>query len=164
MYAVALSTARRYAEMNMTAQVVIWRPAEAVLNDVTGYLQSERQGGVYSGKARVYQVSGPLLLGIGDESQEFQNTYISIPITVPITRTDINDVTTTTWYEPDPRPDDLVEITSHSDPLMVGRMFRCRDTEAAGQFPVVRRMTCMGVEDASHWIDAGAPEVPVEWA
>ena len=114
MYAVALSTARRYAEMNMTAEVTITRPAEAVLNDVTGYLASERLGGVYKGRARVYSVAGPLLLGIGDESQEFQNTYVSIPVQVVIDGVP---------YEPDPRPDDLVEVTAHDDPLMVGRTF-----------------------------------------
>jgi hypothetical protein len=163
MYAVALQTARRYAEANMTSEVVMWRPAEATLNDVTGYLTAQEMMGIYTGKARIYNVAGPLMLGIGDESQEFQNTYISIPVVVPITRTDINNVTTTTWYETDPRPDDLVEITANVDPLMVGRVFRCRDVEAGGQLTTVRRMTCMGVEDASHWFDSGAPPIPVEW-
>lgn len=161
--ALGAAYARRYAESNMTSEVLIWRPAEATLNSVTGYLTAHELSGVYVGKARIYPVTGPVLLGIGDESQEFQNTYVSIPITVAFTRTDINGVVSTSYYETDPRPDDLVKVTAHVDPLMVGRMFRVRDTDAGGVMPAVRRMTCMGVEDASHWVDTGAPDIPVEW-
>lgn len=159
MSALAVEYARRYAESNMTATVTITRYAAPDLNDVTGRLNPVRLTGVYTGKARVYVLVGPILLGIGDESQEFQNSYVSIPISAWLP----NDLDVLTEYETDVRVDDVVHIDAHSDPGLVGRSFRVTDVESGGQYPAVRRMHVMGVEDTSHFIDAGAPVIPEEW-
>ena len=107
---------------------------------------------VYSGKARVYPAAGPLMLGLGDDSQEYQNAYISIPMEVTV-----DDVV----YSPAPRPGDVVTVTAHADALMVDRSFQVKDVEAGGLLPVVRRMQAMGVEDSSEWVNPNAPDVPV---
>jgi hypothetical protein len=150
----AVAYARRYAESNMTAEVDITRFKDPLLNALTGDLTPVWDTGVYSGKARVYVLVGPVLLGIGDESQEFQNSYVSIPISVVIGGV---------AYTTDPRVDDLVTVTAHDDPLMVGRAFRVTDVESGGQYPAVRRMHVMGVEDTSHWVDSGSPVIPDAW-
>lgn len=150
----AVAYARRYAESNMTAAVTITRFKDPLLDPLSGELTPVWDTGVYEGKARVYVLVGPVLLGIGDESQEFQNSYVSIPISVVI-----DDVEYTT----DPRVDDLVTVTAHLDPMMVGRAFRVTDVESGGQYPAVRRMHVMGVEDTSHFADTGAPVIPDEW-
>lgn len=151
-YDSAIATARRYAESNMTDEVSIVRPSDAVLNDVTGRLTAVTDFVVYSGKARVYPAAGPLMLGLGDDSQEYQNAYISIPMEVTV-----DDVV----YSPAPRPGDVVTVTAHADALMVDRSFQVKDVEAGGLLPVVRRMQAMGVEDSSEWVNPNAPDVPV---
>lgn len=147
----------------MTDEVSISRPAEAAFNDITGRLSAVMDVVVYSGKARVYPAAGPLLMGLGDESQEFQNTYVSIPMMVLVDELDVNSLPVVNSYSPDPRPDDVVTITAHDDPLMVGRTFRVRDVEAGGILPVVRRMACTGVEDSQHWVDATPTPIPSVW-
>jgi len=157
--ALAIEFARRYAEANMTASVTITRYLDPELNDVTGRLIPHRETGVYKGKARVYVLVGPILLGIGDESQEFQNSYVSIPISVWLP----NELDVLTEYETDVRVDDVVHVDSHPDPGLVGRSFRITDVESGGQLPAVRRCHVMGVEDTSHFIDTGAPVIPEAW-
>lgn len=149
-FSLATRMARTYAESNMTAEVYIWRPDVPELDPGTGVLTATVETGVYRGKARIYTVSGPMPMGIGDESQEFQTTYASIPISTA------DGIT-------NPRPDDVLEVTAHPDPLMVGRHFRVRDVDAGGQMPAVRRMELIGAEAGEHWVDSNAPAIPAAW-
>lgn len=147
--------ARVYAERNMNASLVISRPANPILATNTGELQAETMFEVYSGKARVYNVQGPLTMGIGDEPTYFSSTYVSIPLAL-----------TSSFDDPQseiaesPRVDDIIQISTHIDPLMVNRYFRVMDVEAGSEFPAVRRMQCVGIQASKQW---GSPLIPTEW-
>lgn len=143
--------ARVYAERNMTATVVITRPAAPGFRFDTGLLDAESMGDVYDGKARVYTVSGPVTMGIGDEPTYYSSTFVSVPLEELIPGADI---------PPSPRVDDIVRVTAHLDPLMLGRFFRVVDVEAGSQFPACRRMQCVGIQDSKQWGDGS---IPAEW-
>lgn len=148
-FADASRDARAYAELNMVSQVTITRPGP--LTAATGHdMAASTATGVYVGKARVYSTSGPQWGTWGDDVQAAQATYVSIPLEVA------GDVTS-------PVVDDIVEVTTHLDPLMVGRFFRIVDVEQAGQIPAVRRMQVVGIEQQPSWTDPNAPDIPVEW-
>ena len=145
--------ARRYVEANMTAKVTITRMAEPYF-DADGKLQATEMYVIYEGKARVYGVSGPVTMNLGEEPQYFSSTYVSIPI----------DST-------QPRVDDVIEVTSHHDWTMVGRTFRVMDVEAGGQYPSVRRMQVTGIQRSKQWGSPASPkhptstdfDIPEEW-
>lgn len=95
-------------------------------------------------------VSGPLLYGIDDESQEFSQTYVSIPIEVDGNLTS-------------PMVDDIVEVVDHPDALLVGKYFRVRDVQSGSQLPVTRLMQVAGAQRGTHWVDESSPDIPPEW-
>jgi hypothetical protein len=147
--------ARVYAERNMTASVVIMRPATPGFRTDSGMLDATSMGEVYAGRARLYTVSGPVTMGIGDEPTYYSSTYVSIPLAV-------SDPFSNPVAEiaQSPRVDDIVQVTGHLDPLMVDRYFRVLDVEAGSQFPVSRRMQCVGIQDSKQWGDSA---IPTEW-
>jgi|GEM_PF-2212016 len=147
--------ARVYAERNMDASVVISRPDNPDFAPDTGKLFADTMFEVYSGKARVYNVQGPLTMGIGDEPTYFSSTYVSIPLAVedPFSKPQMEVAQST-------RVDDIVQVIRHRDPLMVERYFRVMDVEAGSQFPAVRRMQCVGIQASKQW---GSPQIPTEW-
>ena len=129
--------AQQYAEGNMIAAVKITRPSAPVFNRTTGGLaEMGEDEDRYSGKARIYNVTGPVQYAIGDEPQYFSSTFVSIPISAP-----------------KPRIDDVVEVLSHPDPNLVGRFFRVQDVEAGGQIPVVHRMQVVGIQASREWTE-----------
>lgn len=146
--------ARRYAEANMTAKVRVTRMTDASLSDDTGDLTAQEQYIVYEGKARVYAVSGPMTMNLGEEPQYFSSTYVSIPLEAAL-----------------PHVDDVVEVLNHGDWTMRGRRFRVMDVEGGGQYPAVRRMQCTGIQNSKQWY-VGEPSqhpsaeeltIPKEW-
>lgn len=131
----ALDAAQRYAESNMTATVRVSRLADPTLNVTTGILTADPAGDtVYEGAGRVWTVAGPLTMGIGDELSTFSSTFVSIPMSADL-----------------PHVDDLVEITAHSDPTMVGRAYRVMDVEAGSQIPAARKMQVQGIQAGPEW-------------
>lgn len=131
----ALDAAQRYAESNMTATVRVSRLADPTLNVTTGVLSADPAGDtVYEGAGRVWTVAGPLTMGIGDELSTFSSTFVSIPMSADL-----------------PHVDDLVEITAHSDPTMVGRAYRVMDVEAGSQIPAARKMQVQGIQSSPEW-------------
>ena len=126
--------ARAYAEANMIATVRIERPVEPVFDRTTGQLGMPADSTVYEGKARVYGVSGPATYALGDEPQYFSSTFVSIPLGSTL-----------------PRVDDVVEVTDHPDPAIVGRFFRVQDVEAGGQMPVAHRLQVVGIQPSKQW-------------
>lgn len=144
--------ARRYAEANMTAQVKIVRMFEPFLDDATGELHVDEQFVVYEGKARVYGVSGPMTMNLGEEPQYFSSTYVSIPYSATTTRVD-----------------DVIEVTAHKDWTLVGRSFRVMDVEGGGQYPAVRRMQVTGIQNSKQWAASAlttehpSSQMPKEW-
>ena len=152
----AVKVARLYAEDNMTAQVRIARmnapKPDAV---VAGQWDADEMFDVYVGKARVYSVSGPMTMTLGGAPMYSSSTYVSIPLV------EVDTSTEPVTVEPlSPRVDDVVEVLSDADPLMVLRHFRVTDVDAGGQFPVVRRMQVVGIQASRQW---GSPDVPTEW-
>ena len=154
--------ARGYAERNMLSLVRITRPTQVpTLDPATGLATAGADlASVYEGKARVYGVSGPQTMNLGEEVQYFQSTYVSIPVYVD------GEATA-------PRVDDLVEVLEHSDPLMVGKRFRVMDVEIGGAVPSVRRMQVSGVQRFRSWTADAVPGesaetpasgvIPPEW-
>jgi len=147
--------ARVYAERNMDSMVRIWRPDTPDFRAFDGKLRADEMFQVYEGKARVYNVQGPLTMGIGDEPTYYSSTFVSIPLAIidPYS-SPVHEVAES------PRVDDIVQIEKHRDPLMVDRYFRVMDVEAGSQFPAVRRMQCTGIQASKQW---GTPDIPTEW-
>jgi hypothetical protein len=149
--------ARRYVEANMTAKVKILRMDNPSWDADTGGVAATEQFTVYEGKARVYGVSGPMTMNLGEEPQYFSSTYVSVPYDAVL-----------------PRVDDVVLVTEHYDWTLVGRSFRVMDVEAGGQYPAVRRMQVTGVQTSRQWGASRADtqrahpsrpvrEIPEEW-
>lgn len=127
--------AQQYAEGNMLATVKITRPTAPVFDRATGGLAAmDAETTRYEGKARIYNVTGPVQYAIGEEQQYYSSTFVSIPLSAP-----------------QPRIDDVVEVLSHPDLTMVGREFRVQDVEAGGQIPVVHRMQVVGIQQSREW-------------
>ena len=119
----------------MTATVRVSRLADPTLNVTTGVLSADPAGDtVYEGAGRVWTVAGPLTMGICDEISTFSSTFVSIPMSADL-----------------PHVDDLVEITAHSDPTMVGRAYRVMDVEAGSQIPAARKMQVQGIQSSPEW-------------
>ncbi len=148
-FADASRDARAYAELNMVSQVTITRPGAPEAS--TGHdMAATATTGVYRGKARIYSTSGAQWGDWGDDVQAAQSTYVSIPLEVA-------------GAVANPVIDDIVEVTAHLDPLLVGRFFRVVDVEQAGQIPAVRRMQVTGIEQQGTWDDPNAPDIPADW-
>ena len=147
--------ARVYAERNMNARVRVWRPDSPGFVPEDGRLLAEELFEVYAGKARVYTVSGPVTMGIGDEPTYYSSTFVSIPLTTePPAEFPVEP------QPQSPRVDDIVQVERHPDLLMVNRYFRVVDVEAGSQFPVSRRMQVVGIQASKQW---GKPDIPTEW-
>ena len=121
----------------MTASVKIVRMDDPALGEDGGLAATEKHT-VYEGKARVYGVSGPMTMNLGEEPQYFSSTYVSIPYDAVL-----------------PRVDDVITVTAHHDWTLVGRTFRVMDVEAGGQYPAVRRMQVTGVQNSKAWVQVG---------
>jgi hypothetical protein len=124
--------ATTYCNRNMTSTVSVVRKSVPVLDPDSGMLSSLDDHVVYTGIARVYSVSGPLTMQVGDEPQYFSATTVSIP-----ERTD-----------PWPQVDDVVTILTCPDDKVVGRSYRVTDVNVAGQFASALALSCTGVQPA----------------
>lgn len=125
----AAVAAQRYAESNMIAAVSISRPTALVFNQTTGALVETSAAPLYVGKARITPMSGPLQFSVGDEPQFYSAASVSIPLAAPV-----------------PRIDDVLTVTAHPDPAVVGRVFRITDVTGAGEIPDCRRLSVVGVQ------------------
>lgn len=148
----AAFAARAYAERNMIDEVLLWRPKAPVLVD-DGTLESQVDFVVWQGKARVWNVQGPLTMGIGDEPTYYSQTFCSFPLEVR-SAPDVEPVALS------PRVDDVARVLAHRDPLMVGRHFRVVDVDAGGLLPACRKVQLVGIQASKQW---GSPSVPTEW-
>ena len=146
---------RVFAERNMVDRVLVWRPAEPVLLDGYGRLQSQVDFYVYDGKARVWSTTGPLTIGVGDEPRYSSQTFCSIPLAKPDPFSNPESS-----IAESPRVDDIVQVQQHRDPLMLDRYFRVVDVEAGGLLPPCRRMQLVGIQASRQWGEDG---IPTEW-
>jgi hypothetical protein len=144
--------ATRFALRNMDDEVVITRLADTQENP-DGTLVGVPQLTVYEGKARCYNISGPVTYTLGEEPQYFSSSYISIPIMA-------GDPPVPT----EPMIDDVIQVVTHPDPLVVNKLFRAQDVESGGQFGPVRRMRVTGIQPSQQWTATAVhPSVPPEW-
>lgn len=133
--------ARKYTEANMIASVRIARMSEPTEGDELDWRNTATTlRVVYEGKGRLWGVSGGSETDYGDEVTAFSSTYVSIPLT----DSDGNP--------PDVMVDDIVVVTAHTDPAVVGRAFRVMDVDAGGQFPAARRLQVTSVQKSREWV------------
>jgi hypothetical protein len=124
------------AEAQMLSTVLIQRGDLGETDPLTGVV-----GGIvnpttiYSGKARVYPVSGAAV-SIGDGMIDMRTTTISIPMSAPV-----------------PKRDDIVTITSDdlSDQDLDSRTFRITEVDGGGYIGAARRLTCTSFYPSRYW-------------
>lgn len=146
----------RYAERNMIHGVAVVRPGVPVDVPEDGTVLGVVAETIYSGKARIYPVTGPASYDLGDDQQFFSSSNISIPRFVVDEEGNQHPTT--------PQIDDLVQVLSHHDPLTIGRWFKVMDVEDGSYMPSVRRMQVSGVQRSSRWslVPGPHPSAPVE--
>lgn len=128
---------RRFAERNMVHAVVISRmdfPADdGAYNTAAVPLRV-----IYTGPARVSVSSGSPMDFAGEE-QHFLNPTVSTPL------------------GPETQVEDMVEVTDHDDPEMVGKWFRVVSVDAGGQFPSFRQHQVTGAARFPEWTYVNEP-------
>lgn len=142
-YSVAESIrrARLYAERNMVHSVIISRMEMHPEFGDFGVLPPTEESlllkVIYSGPARVWGASDSSM-DVAGETQVFSSTSITTPI-------DVEGVPIISQH------DDLIQVTSHPDPLTVDRFFTVMTVDSGGQFPIVRRHTVTGAARFAQW-------------
>lgn len=129
----------------MTARVRVTRK-DALVQASSGDAESVDSGTVYTGAARVYEVSGPLTMAYGEAPSYHSTTYCSIPM-----EAEGDEIA---------RINDMVEILDHIDQAVRGRVFRITHVDSGGQLPVVRRLTLSGVD---RHVRPSDPDIPADW-
>jgi Family of unknown function (DUF6093) len=120
----------------MVDRVSINRPGDVALNTSTGMNVAVAGEEVYQGLARIYSVTGPQVLDLGEADITLRMTYISIP----------------SDYLPAPQKDDLITVLeARSDEALQGKVFRILDVDGGGLVRAVRRMQCVTWEESSSW-------------
>ena len=128
--------ARRAQEV-MIDTVAIHRPSAGAFSTATGMTTAGETVKIYQGKARIYSVTGPQVINIGEADLSMRQTNISIPADA----------------SPVPRRDDIVVIfEAVSDEDLQDRAFRVIDVEGGGLVRAVRRMLCTGIEESASWL------------
>lgn len=89
---------------------------------------------LYEGKARIASVPGG---GQGESGEELVFTSTG-RVSVPVCVTDV-------------QVDDLVEVVSHRDPMVVGRTWRVVGVGVGGSLQAVRSLTVSVVKRHSNW-------------
>lgn len=125
----AVLRARAYAEANMQSTVTIARRSKPVFDQTTGRLAPGAPTTIYTGIARIYDVTGGTMMLLGEDPQYVRSSFVSIPMSAPV-----------------PQVDDVVEVTAHPDPALIGKFFKITDVSAGGQLPAARRLSVQGVE------------------
>lgn len=121
--------ARQYAEGNMIARVRVTRTAKASFDRATGGSAKGSTQVIWDGIGRVHRVSAGPTMDLGDEPQYFSTATISIPLD-----------------SEQPQINDRVQVLSHPDPNIVGRIYKVDGVAAGGQIPVCHEMSCTGVQ------------------
>ena len=124
--ALSFLAVKMLSQMQMT--IAITRPIAPTFNAATGLMTAHSNAiALYTGKARVYQVSGGQQSQIGDGVIFLRTTSVSIPETLA------SGV----------RVDDMVTITaSIDDSVEVGTKYRIIDVTMGGIGDPTRKLTC----------------------
>lgn len=135
MFKEAARYAQSFAESNMIYHIKITRMGDPKFDSATGSVEASEIFVLYEGKARVYTISGPVQMGVGEEPTFYSSTYVSIPVQSPL-----------------PMVNDMIEIIYAPDSAVVGRQFRVMDVESGGQFPATRRVQVTGIQPSKQWV------------
>lgn len=123
---------RRRATAQMYATCVIERVDEGLWDPLSNLVTAGGRIVIYTGVCRVWELSGPQPVDIGDDQIVLQSTNVSIPWDV----------------DPVPHRDDEVKITGSAvDFDLVGRRYRILDEAKSGDLRATRRFLVHGVEE-----------------
>ncbi len=132
-----ISRARKYvrqrATATMSSQCQITRPKDPTFDKNTGLATSGTRTTIYTGKCRVWEVTGGGVTVITEEDIAEQNTQISIP-----------------WdTSPVPIKGDYIKITSSvADSNLVNRLYLITDQAKSGELRATRRFSVKGVQES----------------
>lgn len=126
-YRTALRISKRYATRNLKHEVRVVRP-KGLVTDLEGRVSVDEETPIYNGCGRLWTVASG---GTVDDGQlvYLSSSYISLPWDVDTTQVD-----------------DLIQVTAHEDPAIMGRWFRVLNVDAGGILPVVRKHTVTSVQ------------------
>lgn len=120
----------------MVDRISINRPGDVQLNPTTGMNVAVAGEEIYQGQARIYSVSGPQVVDLGEADIALRMTYVSIP---------------SDWL-PVPQRDDIITVLeARSDEGLQDKAFRILDVDGGGLVRAVRRMQCVSWEENSSW-------------
>jgi hypothetical protein len=122
----ALKYVRARATDAMTYVCRIERVAKPTYDETTLIASTGSRTTIYEGACRIWEVTGPGVVMLGEEEYSTQTTNLSIPWNtspVPI------------------RHDEGVITESDLDPIMVGKRFVILDVAKSGQLRATRRFT-----------------------
>ena len=119
----------------MTAQVTIYRMHKPEMDPTSLLIISDTAETIYTGQARIRQVSGAAPILVGEEQLTLAGTAVSIPYDAAL-----------------PRVDDIVVVDSFgTDTELVSRAFQVRDVDGGGLIRAVRTMTCTLYNESRWW-------------
>ena len=140
-YRTALRISKRYATRNLKHEVLVVRP-KGLVTDLEGRVTVDEETPIYGGCGRLWTVAGS---GTIDDGQlvYLSSSYISLP-----------------WDVTQTQVDDLIQVTVHEDPSLMGRWFRVLNVDAGGILPVVRKHTVTSVQFSRSNPNRGRRENP----
>lgn len=119
----------------------IERMASGVFDEETGQIVPSVKMSIYTGPARITSVTGPQVLGVGEDQMAYVQANISIPWdTDPVPYRD--DIATVLNFDPH---------SDYGDPALINRSFRILTVDFGGQMYAVRRMTASAIEQSAAW-------------
>lgn len=132
---------RGHATAHMYYTVRIVRMKQGVFDEDTGGIATAINLEIYDGPARIWTVSGPQVIAVGEDQMSFTQTNMSIPWdSDPVPHRD--DIATVSTYDPHP---------GYGDSALLGRSFRILDVQLGGQMFATRRMSVLSVTDSAAW-------------
>lgn len=123
---------RNRAPSFMTSTCTISRPKDPTFDINTGTASGGTRTTIYTGVCRVWEVTGPGVVTVGEDDIIQQTTNISIP------------------WDTDPVPirGDYIKIeTSATDDNMVDRLFEIIDMAKSGELRATRRFSVQMVQE-----------------
>ena len=127
-------TRTRMAQVMMGYECVAERISAGSHNETTLVYTPGSRTELYSGRCRVWEISGASVVGLGDTDADLDisTTQISLP-----------------WDSPLLKKDDEIEITAaDTDSAMVGRRFQVQSSAKAGELRATRRYSVTGIGNA----------------
>ena len=136
----ARARTRANVEANMASEIIVTRNKPAVLDEFGTLVADADAPVVYQGIARLGNATGPVTYTMGEEVQFFSSASCTIPVL------ELGDPII-------PQINDLLLVSGHEDPVMVGKRFRVVDVEVSGLMSASRRLQLVGMQRYAGWVD-----------